>query len=94
MDIGGRITYFRKQKGITVNKLANISGISQSYLRDIELGKKQPTIEYLGYICDALDITFLTFFDDNSELETAICKLNDKQKKALIDFIDTLLDGK
>ena len=40
MDVGKRITFFREKKGITVNKLANLSGISQSFLRDIELGKK------------------------------------------------------
>lgn len=34
--IGNRITYFRKLKGISVNKLANLAGISQSYLRNIE----------------------------------------------------------
>lgn len=36
MNIGERIAYFRSSKGLTVNKLANLSGISQSYLRDIE----------------------------------------------------------
>lgn len=55
MDIASRITFFREQKGITVNKLANIAGISQSFLREIELGNKKPTVETLSYICDALN---------------------------------------
>lgn len=42
MDIGARISFLRTQKNYTVNKLANMSGISQSYLRDVELGKKIP----------------------------------------------------
>ena len=68
-DVGGRIKYFRTKKGITVNALANLAGISQSYLRDIELGNKTPTIEYIEYICDALKISLVTFFDINDESE-------------------------
>ena len=40
MDIGYLIKQFRTSKGYSVNKLANMSGISQSYLRDVELGNK------------------------------------------------------
>ncbi|MBQ9121824.1 MAG: helix-turn-helix transcriptional regulator, partial [Clostridia bacterium] len=36
-DVGKRIRYFREQRGLTVNGLANMAGISQSYLREIEL---------------------------------------------------------
>ena len=46
-DVGARIKELRIKSGLTVNGLANKAGISQSYLRDIELGNKQPTVEYL-----------------------------------------------
>ena len=61
MDIGARISFFRTQKNYTVNKLANMAGISQSYLRDVELGKKNPTVEILSFVCDALDISLSDF---------------------------------
>ncbi len=61
MNVGKRITFFRTAKGYSVNKLATLSGISQSYLRDIELGNKNPTVEILSYICDALCITLQDF---------------------------------
>ena len=83
MDIGKRIQYFRTQKNITVNKLANMAGISQSYLRDLELGKKQPTVEYLSYICDALNISLKRFFSEDEpdcELYSLISSLSNKQK--------------
>ena len=85
MDVGKRITFLREKKGITVNKLANLSGVSQSYLRDIELGNKQPTIEYLEYICYGLDISLKDFFDtDNDKLNSdTISKLTEKQRKKL-----------
>lgn len=95
MDIGNRIKFFRLKKGITVNRLANLSGISQSYLRDLELGKKQPTVEYLSYICDALGVSLKRFFTDEkeeNELLEAAEKLNELQREALLYFIRTLTE--
>ena len=54
MNVGERIKELREKRGLTVNKLANLAGISQSYLRDVELGNKNPTVETLSYFCDAL----------------------------------------
>lgn len=93
MDIGARIRYFRERKNITVNKLANISGVSQSYLRDVELNNKQPTVEYLEYICFGLGITLKDFFstdEPENEFEQAISKLTPEQKELLIKFINSL----
>lgn len=93
MEVGERIKILRTKKGITVNKLANLAGISQSYLRDIELGKKQPTVEYLSYICDALGISLERFFsecNENRSLTEEIEKLNSEQKKTLLAFIKTI----
>ena len=93
MEVGERIKYFRVRKGITVNKLANIAGISQSYLRDIELGKKQPTVEYLSYICDALGVSLENFFSDTKEnrsLMEEIEKMTQEQKSALLVFLKTI----
>lgn len=93
MDIGARIRYFRERKNITVNKLANISGVSQSYLRDVELNNKQPTVEYLEYICFGLGITLEDFFstdEPQNEFEQAVSKLTPEQKELLIKFINSL----
>ncbi|MGN0518368.1 MAG: helix-turn-helix domain-containing protein [Acutalibacteraceae bacterium] len=92
MNVGSRITELRQEKGISVNKLANLSGVSQSYLRDVELGNKQPTVEYLDYICEGLGITLKEFFDDNdkSGLEKAMLKLTPEQKYKLISFLESL----
>ena len=93
MDIGARIRYFREKKNITVNKLANISGVSQSYLRDVELNNKQPTVEYLEYICFGLGITLKDFFSIDEPLDEfaqATSKLTSEQKELLIKFINSL----
>lgn len=97
MNVGKRISFFREQKGMTVNKLANKAGISQSYLRSIELEEKNPTVEFLSYICEALDISLKEFFDDNVEQELKddpilqeFYQLTPKQRDALRQFIDAM----
>ncbi len=92
MDVSQRIIQLREMRNISTNKLANQAGISQSYLREIELGKKNPTVEVLSYICDALKISLKDFFSENDSpihpfLLSAIEKLNDSEQIKLAEFI-------
>lgn len=98
MDIGKQIKQFRITKGYTVNKLANLAGISQSYLRDVELGNKNPTVETLSYVCEALQISLADFFnaycnqeDSLDSLTKEICRLTPHQRKMLEQFLHALL---
>ena len=91
--VGKRVVELRKLRGISTNKLANLAGISQSYLREIELCQKNPTIEILSYICDALNVSLPAFFEeDKSEINplllSAIQKLSPKEQIKLAEFIN------
>jgi transcriptional regulator with XRE-family HTH domain len=94
--VGKRIQYFRNLKGISTNKLANLSGISQSYLRDVELENKNPTIEIVYQICESLGISLKEFFDDETSglleepLIQRIYQLNQEQRKMLLAFLNTI----
>ena len=99
MDIGKRLTLLRTQAGITTNKLANLSGLSQSFVRAVELGEKGITVENLTLICDALHLSMRDFFDtpengvsyaDIDELTGLIRKLSVKQRQLLTDFLKTI----
>lgn len=97
MNIGTQITFFRTAKHYTVNKLATMAGISQSYLRDVELGKKNPTVETLSYLCEALGISLCDFFKDdtqtsltNSPLIAKIYQLTPEQQASLLEFLNTI----
>lgn len=92
MDVGKRIVELRERKNISTNKLANLAGVSQSYLRDLEMGKKNPTVEILSYICFALGISVQNFFAEpknqiNPCLASAIELLNDEEQVKLSEFI-------
>jgi len=69
MDIGNatrtRILELCKMHGITLNKLATISGLTQSTVNNFVIGRNNSTtISTLKKICDGLEITITDFFDD------------------------------
>ena len=94
--IGDRLRFFREQKQISTNKLANLAGISQSYVRNIEMGNKNPTIEIIFQLCRTIYISLKDFFDDDSNLLSEdpliarIYRLNPAQREALLTFLNTI----
>lgn len=59
-----RILELCKEKGITVNKLSNISGVTQSTVNDIVNHKaKNIGIVTIKKLCDGFEITITDFFD-------------------------------
>ena len=55
-EIGKTIVYLRKEKGLTQENLALETGISVSYLRLIEHGRANPSINELWKIAEVLEI--------------------------------------
>ena len=60
------IKKYRKLKKLTLQELADLSGLSHGYIRDLEsFGiEKTPLLETLGKIADALDIDIRQLFDE------------------------------
>ena len=92
MEVGMRIVELRHQRGITTNKLANLCGLSQSFVRSVEI------VENLTLICDALHVSLKDFFDcpvegtlfTDDELQSQLSRLSERQKRALLEFIKTM----
>ena len=62
--IKNRILELCEIKNISINKLANLSGLSPSSLKGILYGRsKNPTIITIKVLCDGLGITLAEFFD-------------------------------
>ncbi|MBO4694117.1 MAG: helix-turn-helix transcriptional regulator [Clostridia bacterium] len=69
-----RIVQLCVERKITLNKLATISGITQSTINNITGGRnKSATVSTVKKICDGLEISIKDFFDsplfDNLEQE-------------------------
>lgn len=70
--IGKRIKFIRTCKGISQLKLAEDSGISERFIRYIECGEKNFSLEVLYRILQGLNISFCHLFrkiegDENDE---------------------------
>lgn len=60
-----RILQLCAQRYITVNKLASLSGVTQSTVNNIVSGRNQSaTISTIKKLCDGLDMTIQEFFND------------------------------
>lgn len=95
--MGKRIKYLREQKNLKKNTLANLAGVSPTYIDKLENGERCPTVEYLSYICFGLGITLAEFFRDsdeqkelNSTIQNLTARLSPKQQTMLLDFLKTL----
>ena len=59
-----RILELCAQRGITVNRLATRSGVTQSTVNNIVSGRNHSaTVATIKKLCDGLDITLREFFD-------------------------------
>jgi len=90
MDIGHRIIELREAKGWSTNRLANLCGLSQSFLRSVELEEKGISVENLALLCETLGISLRDFFDVpqasaqlDRDLSQQIAALTPAQKQAL-----------
>ena len=60
-----RILDLCEERGLTVNKLSTVCGMTQSTLNNIVNGRnKSTTTSTVKKICDGLGITITDFFDD------------------------------
>lgn len=61
-QLGKRIAFLRKQRGLTQLTLSADTGLATSFISDLELGKRNPSIETLWKIAEALDVTLEELF--------------------------------
>lgn len=66
-EIGRRIREFRQRKGWTLEELSSRSGLSVSFLSQVERGLSSLSISSLQAICDALGIPITHFFAPPTE---------------------------
>ena len=98
MNVGKRITRLRQERGITTNRLANLAGLSQSFVRAVEIGEKGITVDNLNLLCEVFQITLAEFFTEpsesehsvNGELTALLHGLTPDQRAALLQFLKTM----
>ena len=61
--VGQRIRNYRTQKGLSQEKLAELSGCHPTYIGQLERGEKNATLESIERITAALDISLSKLFE-------------------------------
>ncbi len=61
--MGERIRYYRKQTGMTQKELAGLCGLSESAIRNYELGNRIPDWETLTVIAEQLRVNYYALAD-------------------------------
>ncbi|HVJ52064.1 MAG TPA: helix-turn-helix domain-containing protein [Aliidongia sp.] len=70
--VGRNLRRLRTRRGLSLEGLAKMSGVSRGMLGQIELGRSAPTIGLLWKIATALDVTFATLTSAGADTGTAV----------------------
>ncbi|MBS6501419.1 MAG: helix-turn-helix transcriptional regulator [Clostridium sp.] len=79
MSVGEKLKTFRKKKGLTLKELNKLTGISISFISDIENNRRNPSIDNLKIIAKALDVQVSQLLDEgNSSLAPKNIPIDDR----------------
>lgn len=69
VQIGERLRYFRQQRHLTLEDLAELTGVSKPMIGQIERGTSNPTVSTLWKIAAGLQIPFASFLTTNPSVK-------------------------
>lgn len=65
LEVGSRVRFIRMRKRMTLKDLATASGLSESFISQLERGKVSASIASLKRVAAALHISMAEMFDEN-----------------------------
>ena len=101
MDIAERLRTVRKSKNISVYRLSQMSGISETHIRDLERGARNPSFDTLSRLAKPLGLSLSELFNesdtaafltkDEKELVECFRMLSQDKADSLLRFLKTLV---
>jgi transcriptional regulator with XRE-family HTH domain len=102
-EVGTFIKEQREKSALSIRKLAEMTGVSNPYLSQIERGIRTPSAEILRSIAGALSIRTETLYQragllDEGEAPTVVeavsadTRLTDNQKNALVEIYESFIN--
>lgn len=68
-----RLKEIRLERGWSQARLAEISGVSQAYISELEAGEKQPTLPIINKLAKALKVTVFELLGESDRPSNSIC---------------------
>lgn len=91
MKVGKKIRLLRISKNMTIQQLADKTGMSIGFISNVERDINSPTISALQNICEALDTNIATFFSMASQ-SAKVFRCNDRQRIEMPEDTKTICE--
>ena len=85
MEVGKKLRKLRENKNMSMYRLTQITGVSGHHIKKIVEGTRQPTIETLGRLTEALGCSLAEIFNDDMD-----CAYLCEKERRLIDNFRTM----
>jgi transcriptional regulator with XRE-family HTH domain len=92
--VGSKIKGIRESKNLTVEEIAESSGLSVEQIESIENDQNLPSLGPLIKIARALGVRLGTFMDDNDSLGPVVCRAENRERNSSISFSNGATDAR
>ena len=92
--IGSKIKGLRETKNLTIEEIAERSGLTVEQINSIENDVNLPSLGPLIKIARALGVRLGTFMDDSDALGPIVCRAADREKDSSISFSNGATDAR
>ena len=92
--VGAKIKGLRETKNLSINVIAERSGLTVEQIESIENDVNLPSLGPLIKIARALGVRLGTFMDDNDALGPIVCRAEDREKDSSISFSNGATDAR
>jgi len=92
--VGSKIKGIRETKNISIEEVAERSGLSTQQIVSIETDQTLPSLGPLIKIARALGVRLGTFMDDNDAIGPVVCRAADRERNSSISFSNGATDAR
>ena len=92
--VGAKIKGLRETKNLSIDVIAERSGLTVEQIESIENDVNLPSLGPLIKIARALGVRLGTFMDDNDALGPIVCRAEDREKDSSISFSNGAIDAR
>ena len=92
--VGSKIKSIRETKKLSLEEIAERSGLSTDQIISIENDQNLPSLGPLIKIARALGVRLGTFMDDSDALGPVVCRAEDREKDSSISFSNGATDAR
>ena len=92
--VGHKIKGLRESKNLTIEEVAERSGLTVEQISSIESDQNLPSLGPLIKIARALGVRLGTFMDDSDALGPVVCRAADRERETSISFSNDATDAR